>query len=84
MPVGHFLPISKHLRLLDGQIDDNGRFLVCGSQSDPVWREENDVDEVAVEGEWSGGTVDSEWTVTKEVNGPQGDSFTDNEEEAEA
>lgn len=84
MPVGHFLPISKHLRLLSDQIDTNGRFLVCGSQGEAVWREEQDVDEVAVEGDWSGGSVDSEWTITKEVNAEQGDTFTDNEEEAEA
>jgi predicted deacylase len=84
MPVGHFLPISKHLKLLSDQIDTNGRFLVCGSQGEAVWREEQDVDEVAVEGDWSGGSVDSEWTITKEINAAQGDTFTDNEEEAEA
>lgn len=84
MPVGHFLPISKHLKLLSDQIDSNGRFLVCGSQGEAVWREEQDVDEVAVEGDWSGGSVDSEWTITKEINAEQGDTFTDNEEEAEA
>tara|TARA_B100000459_G_scaffold147223_1_gene115931 strand:+ start:1597 stop:2928 length:1332 start_codon:yes stop_codon:yes gene_type:complete len=84
MPVGHFLPVSKHLKLLSDQIDSNGRFLVCGSQSNPVWREEHDVDEVAVEGNWSGGSVDSEWTITKEINGSQSDVFSDDEEEAEA
>ncbi|RJU92197.1 MAG: hypothetical protein DWC08_04820 [Candidatus Poseidoniales archaeon] len=84
MPVGHFLPVSKHMKLLSDQIDSNGRFLVCGSQSNPVWREEHDVDEVAVEGNWSGGSVDSEWTITKEINGSQSDVFSDDEEEAEA
>ena len=47
-----------------------------------MWREEKDVDEVAVDGNWSGGSVDSEWTVTKERNTAPGDTFTDNEEEA--
>ena len=47
-------------------------------------REEQDIDEVAVEGDWSGGSVDSEWTITKEINETQGDTFSDNEEEAEA
>ena len=84
MPVGHFLPISKHLKLLSDQIDTNGRFLVCGSQGEAVWREEQDIDEVAVEGDWSGGSVDSEWTITKEINESQADTFSDNEEEAEA
>ena len=39
-------------------------------------------DEVAVDGNWSGRSVDSEWTVTKERNTALGDTFTDNEEEA--
>ncbi len=82
MPVGHFLPISKHIKLLHDQIDGSGRFLVSGSQGEPVWREEIEVDEVAVNGNWSGGSVDSEWTVTKEQNAAPGDTFTDNEEEA--
>ena len=82
MPVGHFLPISKHIKLLNDQIDGSGRFLVSGSQGEPVWREEIEVDEVAVNGNWSGGSVDSEWTVTKEQNAAPGDTFTDNEEEA--
>ncbi len=31
----------------------------------PSWREEVDVDEVALEGEWSEDGVDSEWTSSK-------------------
>ena len=34
---------------------------MCGSDEEPSWRDEVDVDEVAVDGEWSGGSVDSEW-----------------------
>ena len=61
MPVGHFLPVAKHISLLEQQIDKNGYFIVCGSDEEPSWRDETDVDEVAVDGEWSGGSVDSEW-----------------------
>ncbi|DAC27950.1 MAG TPA: hypothetical protein D7H99_03475 [Candidatus Poseidoniales archaeon] len=61
MPVGHFLPVAKHIRLLEQQIDKNGYFIVCGSDEEPSWRDEIDVDEVALDGEWSGGSVDSEW-----------------------
>ena len=61
MPVGHFLPVAKHISLLEQQIDKNGYFIVCGSDEEPSWRDEIDVDEVAVDGEWSGGSVDSEW-----------------------
>ena len=58
MPVGHFLPVSKHISLLQEQIDSNGKFMVSGSDGKPSWREEVDISEVALEGEWSGGSVD--------------------------
>jgi len=61
MPVGHFLPISKHFHLLEEQIDKNGSLIVSGSTEDPVWRDETDVNEIELIGEWSGGSVDSEW-----------------------
>ena len=61
MPVGHFLPVAKHILLLEQQNDKNGYFIVCGSDEEPSWRDEVDIDEVAVDGEWSSGGVDSEW-----------------------
>jgi len=61
MPVGHFLPISKHFALLEEQIDGDGRFIVNGSLEDKVWREEHETSEISLLGEWSGGEVDSEW-----------------------
>jgi len=81
MPVGHFLPISKHLKLLKEQIDENRRFITCGSQGEPSWREEVDVDEVALEGEWSEEGVDSEWTSSKINDDVDTDGIGDNEEE---
>ena len=60
-PVGHFLPLEKYSELLLSQSDERGRFMVSGSQGDPPWRDELDVDEIEVEGEWSGGSVDAEW-----------------------
>ncbi|DAC33260.1 MAG TPA: hypothetical protein HA356_00980, partial [Candidatus Poseidoniaceae archaeon] len=85
MPVGHFLPISKHIGLLQDQIDTNGRFLVCGSQNDEVWREETEIDEVALDGEWSGGGVDSEWVGSKPtLHQASEDAFAEPEEENEA
>ena len=79
MPVGHFLPVSKHISLLEEQIDDNGKFIVCGSEEDAIWREEQDIDEVNVDGEWSGGGVDSEWMIGKS-NQQKPNSFSDYEE----
>ena len=60
-PVGHFLPLEKHSELVKSQIDDNNMFVVSGSTDEPVWREEVEVDEISLDGEWSGGSVDAEW-----------------------
>ena len=79
MPVGHFLPVSKHISLLEEQIDDNGKFIVCGSEEDAIWREEQDIDEVNVDGEWSGGGIDNEW-MTGKSNQQKPNSFSDYEE----
>ena len=79
MPVGHFLPVSKHISLLEEQIDNNGKFIVCGSEEDAIWREEQDIDEVNVDGEWSGGGVDDEW-MTGKSNQQKPNSFSDYEE----
>ena len=50
----------------------------------PVWREESDVDEISIEGEWSGGNVDSEWQkswATSNTDNSQGNSIAAEEEE---
>jgi len=61
-PVGHFLPISKHIDLLRTQVDSRGILIVNGSQGEAIWREEEDeMVEIDVKGEWSGGSVDAEW-----------------------
>ena len=61
-PVGHFLPISKHIELLKTQINERGVLIVNGSQGEAIWREDGDeMVESDVKGEWSGGSVDAEW-----------------------
>jgi len=61
-PVGHILPVAKHIELLRSQIDDRGVLMVNGSQGDVIWRDEIDeLVEIEVKGEWSGGSVDAEW-----------------------
>ena len=61
-PVGHILPVAKHTELLRSQIDDRGVLIVNGSQGDAIWRDEIDeLVEIEVKGEWSGGSVDAEW-----------------------
>ena len=61
-PVGHILPVAKHIELLRSQIDDKGVLIVNGSQGDVIWRDEvGELVEIEVKGEWSGGSVDAEW-----------------------
>ncbi len=60
-PVGHILPITKSKNLILNQCDDESRLIVNGSLGTPVWREESDIDEISIEGEWIDGNVDSEW-----------------------
>ena len=60
--MGHILPVNKHLDLLKSQMDDHGILIVNGSQGEPIWREDDDeMVEIEVAGEWSGGSVDAEW-----------------------
>ena len=59
--MGHFLPVTKYIDLLQSQVDDRNVLIVNGSQGDAIWREEDDMVEIDVEGEWSGGSVDAEW-----------------------
>ncbi len=61
-PVGHLLPISRGARIIRKGLDKKSkRLVVSGSKGEPVWREEFEVEEISIEGEWSGGGVDAEW-----------------------
>ncbi len=60
-PVGHFLPVTKHIELLKTQMDERGFLIVNGSQGEAIWREEEEMVEIEVQGDWSGGSVDGEW-----------------------
>ena len=61
-PVGHLLPIKRGLKAVKRGLDrKTSRLIVSGSKGEPVWREEVEVEEISIEGEWSGGGVDAEW-----------------------
>jgi len=49
MPVGHFLPLNKHSSLVGRHVDEEGRLQMAAAKGDPIWREEQDVEEVTVE-----------------------------------
>ncbi len=61
-PVGHFLPVAKHIELLRSQVDERGVLIVNGSEGEAIWRDDSDeMVEIEVKGEWSGGSIDAEW-----------------------
>ena len=60
-PVGHILPLQRHKEMILSQCDDTPRLIVSGSQGTPPWRDEGEVDEISIEGDWSGGSIDAEW-----------------------
>ncbi len=60
-PVGHILPLKKYAKMIMSQCNSERLLKVEGSLETPPWREEGDVDEISIKGEWSGGSVDAEW-----------------------
>ena len=72
-PVGHILPVSKGVQTIRKRLDEDDCLVISGADGDPVWRDDDEVEDITVGGEWSGGNVDAEWS----TNPP-----TDSDEEA--
>ena len=61
-PVGHLLPVTRGINLIRKGLDKKtNKLIVSGSKGEPIWREDFEVEEIMIEGEWSGGGVDAEW-----------------------
>ena len=60
-PIGHLLPMKSGIKTLQKRLDDEGCLIISGSDGEPPWREDDDVEDISVEGEWSGGGPDAEW-----------------------
>ncbi len=60
-PVGHLLPISRGVKTIVSRLDSQNRLVISGTDGEPPWRDEAEVDEITVDGAWSGGHVDAEW-----------------------
>jgi hypothetical protein len=71
-PIGHLLPVKRGVSTLKKRLDDEGCLIISGSDGEPPWREDEEIEDIAVFGEWSGGSPDAEW-------GPAGS--TDEEED---
>jgi predicted deacylase len=71
-PIGHLLPVTRGVKTLRKRLDPEGCLVTSGSDGDPPWREDEDVEDISVLGEWSGGSPDAEW-------GPNDDDVADDE-----
>jgi len=60
-PIGHLLPVTRGVKTLRKRLDPEGCLVTSGSDGDPPWREDEDVEDISVLGEWSGGSPDAEW-----------------------
>ena len=60
-PIGHLLPVKRGVSTLKDRLDDEDCLIISGSDGDPPWRDDEDVEDIAVFGEWSGGSPDAEW-----------------------
>ncbi|MEC8722075.1 MAG: hypothetical protein VXX50_06555, partial [Candidatus Thermoplasmatota archaeon] len=80
-PVGHLLPIHRGIRAVESMLDNERQLIPSGTDGEPPWREETDVDEIEVEGEWVSGNVDGGWH--SEINSPP-PSISAEEEAAES
>jgi hypothetical protein len=68
-PVGHILPVSKGVQTIRKRLDEDDCLVISGADGDPVWRDDDEVEDITVGGEWSGGSVDAEWS-TNPPTGP--------------
>ena len=60
-PIGHLLPVRRGAATLKRRLDEEGCLIISGSDGDPPWREDEDIEDIAIFGEWSGGSPDAEW-----------------------
>ena len=60
-PIGHLLPVKRGVSTLKASLDDDDCLIISGLDGDPPWRDDDDVEDIAVFGEWSGGSPDAEW-----------------------
>ena len=60
-PIGHLLPISKGIKTVKRRLDDEGVLVLSGTDGEPPWRDDDEIEDISVEGEWEGGSPDAEW-----------------------
>ena len=73
-PIGHLLPVRRGVTTLRRRLDEEGCLIISGSDGDPPWREDEDIEDIAVFGEWSGGSPDAEWGPSESADEEEDDS----------
>jgi predicted deacylase len=73
-PIGHLLPVRRGATTLRRRLDEEGCLIISGSDGDPPWREDEDIEDIAVFGEWSGGSPDAEWGPSESADEEEDDS----------
>ena len=61
-PIGHLLPVTGGTKTLKTRLDEEGCLITSGSDGEPPWREDEEIEDIPVEGVWSGGSPDAEWS----------------------
>ncbi|MGB2276364.1 MAG: hypothetical protein ACPH5S_05280, partial [Candidatus Poseidoniaceae archaeon] len=69
------LPLNKHSALVERHVNEDGRLQMTAAEGEPIWREEQDVEEVTVEestseeAEWVAAVFDLEHEEKGEADG---------------
>ena len=65
-PIGNLLPVKRGVNTLMDRLDEEGCLIISGSDGDPPWRDDDDIEDISVAGEWSGGSPDAEWGLSND------------------
>ena len=60
-PIGHIIQITKAVKTVQRRLDEEGLLVLSGTDGEPPWREDEDIEDISVEGVWEGGSPDAEW-----------------------
>jgi hypothetical protein len=60
-PIGHLIPITKAVKTVQRRLDEEGLLVLSGTDGEPPWREDEEIEDISVEGVWEGGSPDAEW-----------------------
>jgi hypothetical protein len=51
----------KGVKTVKRRLDDEGVLVLSGADGEPPWRDDDEIEDISVDGEWEGGSPDAEW-----------------------